>query len=327
MGGMRLAAFLALSVSLLLLGPAPRVSAGGSGNRPVALVTAETSNEVLAVSLGPHGGRILRRVHLADPLMIAAPLHGPAVVVSRRGAVTLLGWHSLRPIRVFHGFRSPEVAAIAPGGRLAYVTDGWTGELSVIDLVRRKIIDHVFVGAGAHHLGISPDGKQIWVALSETATTIVRLDSANPRAPRVVGRFHPEVAAHDMQFSPDGKTVWASSASAPLVTIYRAATGKVVTAVQAVEAPQHLAFSGGRALITSGYGSSLESVSLKTHEELRPVSLPYGSFNLSTFGGQIVTTSLLTGHVTELEAGTLKRLWTVKVAPAARYVALSLWPR
>ena len=52
-----------------------------------------------------------------------------------------------------------------------------------------------------------------------------------------------------------------------------------------------------------------------------------GSFNLATFGGQVVTSSLFTGQVTELEAGTLRRFWTAKVAPETRYVAISLWPR
>jgi hypothetical protein len=55
--------------------------------------------------------------------------------------------------------------------------------------------------------------------------------------------------------------------------------------------------------------------------------MPYGSFNLATYGGQVVTSSLFTGQVVELRAGTLHRFWTAKVAPAARYVAISLWPR
>jgi hypothetical protein len=39
-----------------------------------------------------------------------------------------------------------------------------------------------------------------------------------------------------------------------------------------------------------------------------------------------VTTSLFTGQVTELRGGDLHRLWTTTVAPAARYVAISVWP-
>ena len=82
MGGMR--RLLVLATALLLV---PAASAHPSENRPVAIVAAETANEVLAVSLGSDGGDVLKRVRLADPLMVAAPLHGPAAYIDS-GALT-----------------------------------------------------------------------------------------------------------------------------------------------------------------------------------------------------------------------------------------------
>jgi DNA-binding beta-propeller fold protein YncE len=315
---------LVLSAALLLV---PTASARTAADRPVAIVAAETANEVLAVSLGPHGGHILKRVHLADPLMVAAPLHGPAVVVNPHGTVTLLGWHSLRPLKVFHGFSEPQVARIAPGNRFAYVADGGSGKISVIDLARRKIVDRVYVGLRAHHMSFSPDARLLWIALGEVATTVVRLDTTDLAHPRVTGRLHPRFPAHSVGFAPDGRTVWLSSARAPYVTAYNAATGAVVKVIRAGRAPQEVAFSGARALLTSGYGSSVEAVLWRTYRRLGTVPLPYGSFNLATYGGRVVTSSLFTGQVAELEAGTLRRFWTTKVAPETRYVAISVWPR
>ncbi|HEX3455377.1 MAG TPA: cytochrome D1 domain-containing protein [Gaiellaceae bacterium] len=316
---------LVLAIALVLL---PAASARASANRPVAIVAAETSNQVIAVSLGPRGGRVLKRVSVVDPLMVAAPLHGPAVVLSpSTGTVTLLAWHTLRPVKVFHGFRDPEVARIAPDNRYAYVADGGTGDLTVIDLWSKRVVGRLRVGAGAHHMSFSPDGKQLWIALSEVATTVVRLDISDLAHPRLVGRLRPRRPAHSVGFAPDGRTVWLSSARAPYVTVYSAATGRVVKVIRAGRAPQEIAFSGARALLTSGYGSSIEAVLWRTYRRLGTVPTPYGSFNLATFGGQVVTSSLLTGQVTQLEAGTLRRFWTVKVAPETRYVAISLWPR
>ena len=315
---------LVLATALLL---APSASAGGSG-RPVALVVAETANQVYAVSLGPHGRRVLKSVRVADPLMIAAPPHGPAVVLSPAAhTVTLLGWYSLRREKVFYGFRDPEVARIAPGDRYAYVADGAAGDLTVIDLPRRRIVDRIHVGAGAHHMAFRPDGKRLWIALSEVATTVVRLDTSDLARPRVVGRLHPRFPGHSVGWAPDGRTVWLSSARAPYVMVYSAATTKLVKVIGAGRAPQEIEFSGARALLTSGYGSSIEAVLWRTYRRLGTVPMPYGSFNLSTYGGRVVTSSLLTGQVTELEAGTLHRFWTVKIAPETRYVAISLWPR
>lgn len=305
----------------------PSSVAATSAGRPVALVVAETSNELFAVSLGPDGGHVLRRVHLDDPLMVATTLHGPAVVVDPHGTVTLLAWHSLRPIKVFHGLRQPEVAAISPDGRYAYVSDGGSGRLIVIDLPQERIVDRVFVGWEAHHLDFSPDGRRLWVALGETATTIVRLDTSNLRQPRVVGWIHPRLTGHGIEFSPNGRTVWVSSSAAPVVTVFSAATGRVLREIAAGKGPQEIAFSGKRALITSGYGSSIEAVSWRTYGRHGSVAMPYGSFNLATIDGTVVTSSVLTGFVTELGAGTLKRMWTKRIAPATRYVAISVWPR
>ena len=317
-----------LAVLALALFVVPAASAGSSSERPVALVAAETANEVIAVSLGSHGGHVLGRVHLLDPLMVAAPLHGPAVVLSPVAhAVTLLAEHSLRPVKVFHGFRDPQVARIAPGERYAYVADGGTGVLSVIDLAQQRIVRRLFVGAGAHHMSFSPDGKRLWIALSEVATTIVRLDTSDRERPRIAARLHPRYAGHSIGFAPDGRTVWVSSARAPYVTVYDAETGRVVKVISAARAPQEVAFSGARVLLTSGYGSSLEALLWRTHRRLGTVRMPYGSFNLATFGGQVVMSSLFTGRVVELRGGTLHRFWTTKVAPETRYVAISLWPR
>lgn len=316
----------ALSLVAAALFVPSRVAAGPNG-RPVALVVAELSNEVFAVSLGPHGGHVLKTVQLDDPLMVATALVGPAVVVDPHGTVTLLAWHSLRPLKVFRGFRVPEVAAISPRGRYAYIADGGSGRLVVIDLQERRIVGHVFVGLQAHHLDFSPDGRRLWVSLGETATTIVRLDTSELRHPRVVGRIHPRLTAHGIEFAPDGRTVWVSSSAAPFVTVFDAATGKPLREIAAGKGPQEIAFSGTRALITSGYGSSIESVSWRTYGRHGAVAMPYGSFNLATLGGNVVTSSVLNGYVTELRAGTLGRMWTTRLAPSTRYVAISIWPR
>ena len=316
-----------VGVAVVVLQTANGGSARPAGGSPVALVTAESSGEVLAVSLP--AGKILRRVHLVNPQAIAAQPSGPAVVVSPSGTVTLLAYHSLRPLKVFRSLRSPQIAAITPDGKWAYVTDAATGKLCVINLAERKIVDTVFVGAGAHHLAISPDGDRTWVALSEQATTIVILNASNPGAPRVVSRFHPPVAAHDLAFAPDGQTVWVSSAAAPYVSVLDARSARLIATVAAGKAPQHIAFipyGKPRAFISSGYGSTIEEVDAGTRRIVARAELPYGSFDLATSGDIVATASLLDGEVSEFNGETLARWMTRKLAPAARDVAISVWP-
>lgn len=269
-------------------------------------------------------GRVFRRVHVAaGPTTVAAGRNSPAVVVSpASGRVTLLLVPTLKPIAVVRGFRSPQIATIMRGGAFALITDDAAGTVSSIQLAEHRVVDRVEVGRGAHHLALSPDNRTAWVALGETATTIVVLRS-EPRGLRVIGRLHPPVASHDLAFAPDGRTVWVTSATAPFVSVLDARTGTTVARVPAGRAPQHIAFAGGRAYITSGYGASIEMVDARTRRVVRKVRLPYGSFNLAAFGDLIVTTSLLDGRVTVLHRRTLRRVMTTTVAPNARAVAIA----
>jgi DNA-binding beta-propeller fold protein YncE len=290
--------------------------AGREGGSPVALVTAESADEVVAVSLP--SGKVLRRVHLHDPETIATGTTGPAVVASPSGTVTILAWRTLRTVAVLHGFDSPELAAITPDGTWAYVTDAATGELSAIALASHRVVGSVFVGRGAHHLAIAPDGRRTWVVL----------DTSHPDRLRVIARIHPPTLAHDLAVAPDGRTLWVTSDVASHVSVLDTRTGRLLGSVPAGPPPQHVTFvpfGRPRAYVTSGYGSSIELVDARTRAVIRRRGVPYGSFNLASSGGIVAVVSLLNGTVTELAGPTLSRLLTVKLAPATRDVAIAVW--
>jgi YVTN family beta-propeller protein len=291
---------------------------------PLAVVTAETEHALLVVS--PATGHVLRHVRVpGEPTTLAAGQDGPVVVCSpTAGVVTVLGWPDLRTIRILHAFHRPEIAAVSPDGRWALVSDA-AGTVSTIQLSTGRIIDRVSVGAGAHHMTISPDQHRAWVALGETATTIVQLDTTRPDHLHVLGRLHPRLAAHDLAFAPDGRTVWVTSATAPVVTVFDATTGRQLTTIPAGTAPQHVAFSrppAADAYISSGYGRSLELVDTATHRVTHRAATPYGSFNLATLGDLVATTSLLDGKVTFRHFTSLHLRLLSTVAPEAREIVL-----
>ncbi len=288
---------------------------------PEALVTAETVNRLFAVDL--QTGHIVANVQLAaDPENVAA-WPGVAVVASARsGTVSVLEpFPHVR--RTISGFGSPHIVAMSPDGQYAYVTDDTRGTVNVIELENARLVSRVPVGVGAHHMAFSPDQRRLWVALGETARTIVILDTSDIAHPRVVGRFDPGSTVHDLLFSPDGQRVWLTSASGPDVTVIDARTHHVLFRVPAGRAPQHLAFAGRYAYVTSGYGGTIEQVALSSGKVLRRVQSPYGSFELDAGDGYVVTSSLLTGTLAVFTPG-LRRLRTVQVAPVTRDVALSI---
>jgi DNA-binding beta-propeller fold protein YncE len=317
-------ALLLLAVVAAGVLPSGETASRPPAGRPVALVTAETQNALLAVSL--QDGRVMKRVRLpADPQNIEVGNGGTAVLMSTEaGAVSLVDWRSLRVIKILRGFRSPHIAAKAPDGEWVYVSDDATGILSVIELARARVVARLYVGLGAHHMGVSPDEHRLWIALGERARTIVIVGLRRPDRPRVVKRFDPGFEVHDLAFSPSGRTVWVTTSTRRSVEVFNARTARRLYSVPAGAPPQHVVFSRRFAYVTSGYDGRIEMANARTGRVLRSARVPYGSFNLATAGGLVVTSSLLRGTVTEL-SNRLHVIRTKKVAPAARDVALVFW--
>jgi DNA-binding beta-propeller fold protein YncE len=315
----------ALLLLAILVVPAG-TNAARLGGTPVALVTAETENRLLAVELPT--GRILRRLTMpADPENVEADAHYAVVVSAGAGAVTIVGLPRLRVLRVLRGFGSPHIAAIVPEHELAYVTDDARGQLAVIDLARRRVTRKVFVGYGAHHLAISPDWTQLWVALGERARRIAVLDTTHPGAPRVIGHVAPGGEAHDLAFGPQGRRVWVTYDDRSSVAVFDAQSRRKLRTIPAGAPPQHVAFdafSNARdAYVTSGDDGTLRVVSLRSGRAVRVVRISPGSFNVATGGGLVLTTSLTSGMLTELANGG-RVLLRERVAPAARDGAVAI---
>jgi serine/threonine-protein kinase len=298
--------------------PAPRPPRTGTPD-PIALVTAETENRLLAVDL--RTGRVIRRERMPrDPENVVAG--GVAVVVSAAsGTVTVLDPRSGHRYHEVSGFDSPHIPALVPGGDYAYVTDDAAGTLTAIGLTAGRRVATVAVGAGAHHLAFSPNGRRLMVALGESARTIVVLNTSDAARPRVIGRLHPGFSVHDLSYSPDGRRVWVTSAAGRDVAVLSARTHRLLFRVPVGPPPQHVAFTGGDAYLTSGYGRSIERVDGVSGRVLNTAATPYGSFELDAGQGYVVTSSLLRGTLTVFDPRLGARR-VVRLAPATRDLAI-----
>lgn len=302
----------------------PRASAATTRPAVQALVTDERQNQLLVVDLP--SGRVVRRLAMpADPEDVAAnsgACSSVVVVSSAAGKVTVLDRETLGPRRVIGGFVSPHIPEIAPGGQYAYVTDDARGTVTVIDLGHARVTSTIEVGAGAHHLSFDPAHGLAWVALGESARTIVVLDIARLAHPRVIGQFDPGFPTHDVAFTPDGGRVWLTAADGPDVAVFGATSRKALFRVPVGQGPQHVAFDGSYAYVTSGYGGVIEQVDAATGQVVKRVPTPYGSFELDAGQGYVVASSLLRGTLA-IFSTQLRLLRVVHLAPSAREVSIS----
>ena len=289
-----------------------------------AFVTDEQQNRVLVVDLP--SGRVVRRLAMApDPEDVAANSGACASVVvtsASAGKVTVLDRETLAARGVIGGFGGPHIAEIAPGGQYVYVTDDARGTVTVIYLGDARVTSTLEVGAAAHHLSFDATKALAWVALGESARTIVILSTANQAHPRVIGRFDPGFATHDVSFAPGGNQVWVTSADGPDVAVWGAADRRLLFRVPVGQGPQHVAFDGRFAYLTSGYGGVIEKVDAATGRIVKRVPAPYGSFELDAGQGYVVASSLLRGTLA-IYNPQLRLLRVVHLAPAAREVAIS----
>jgi DNA-binding beta-propeller fold protein YncE len=262
----------------------------------------------------------------ADPQNVAVCGRTAAVVSVRAGAVTLVDASTLRIRRILRGFASPHIPACSPDGRYIYVTDDARGQLAIIG---DRLLRNVFVGYGAHHIAVSPDQPGLWIALGERARSIAVVDTTDPARPRLIGHVNPRGLAHDLAFGPGGRRVWVTYDAGPLVRIFDAVTQRPLKALYGGAPPQHVAFNPysrhDHAYVTSGDEGTLRVFALPATRPLRTVRLPAGSFNVSTFGSFVVTSSLTKGTVTEFsDSGRV--LLSERVAPSARDVAVAVVP-
>src|SRR5262249_1269507 len=83
--------------------------------------------------------------------------------------------------------QEPRCVAVHPSDRVAYVTNGISGTVSVVDLLQRREVQQIRVGTEPRGCALTPDGSLLYVANHTEGTVSILVTGGNPLNPIVDG--------------------------------------------------------------------------------------------------------------------------------------------
>lgn len=228
-----------------------RVSAGSSLS--VIDVAARRLIRTIKLEYVPEDGgdpRIYYRPH-----GIAFLPDGRHVVVTSEGARRLLVVEVLDGV-VLSAIDTEQdqshMVVVSEDGFRAFVTNTISGSVSVIDLVKRKLIDVIGTGGGAQGVALRPGGHdELWVSNVETSSISV-IDTYTRRE---MAEFPCGAYPARLAFTPDGERLLCSNRQAGTISMFDAATMKVLVEIRLGQVSEELA-AERPAPIEHAYGRS-----------------------------------------------------------------------
>lgn len=133
-------------------------------------------------------------------------------------------------------------APATPSGVRLYISDETGSSVAVVDAASGKVVDHLSVGKRPRGIKVTPDGKQLLVALSGTAIGGPNVDESKLPPPdrSADGIGIVDIATHKVlrivksgndpeafDVSPDGKTAYVSNEDVGELTVLDLRTGKI----------------------------------------------------------------------------------------------------
>jgi serine/threonine-protein kinase len=236
-----------------------KVSAGagpeGIALSPDGKTSFVVDNDAGAVDVIDNASGAVRRTIPVDvsPTDIAVAADGTAwVTTTDGGALYALDTRQVEQALSADG--RPQSLALSRDGSTAYVTDGGTGSLLVVDTTGPRIVDRIRVGAGPDGVALSPDGKTAYVVdIDDNALSVVDLGSRTEVAKVDVGQRPISVAV-----LPDGRTAYVTNNGSDSVSVIDTAARSLIGSVSVGKAPEAVAVApdGSRAyVVNSGPGT------------------------------------------------------------------------
>ena len=244
------------------------------------------SNTVSAIDLATEN--IAKTIPLLDPYnLFYSPDRGLLVTTATRlGRVEVhavedwtnldnaKGWKRVAQIQTG---KDPNHFAFSPDGHFMYVSNEYSHQLSVIDLLEHKLARQVDTGRRPVDMALAPGGKTLFVAIyGEGHVKAFDTESFNE-----LERIATGAGAHGMAMSVDGKRLFVTNRDAATVSVIDVATRKLMQNFHVPTGPDMLEVTpdGKELWVTGRYGKQVYVIDLATYkitQRIRTGAAPHG---------------------------------------------------
>jgi YVTN family beta-propeller protein len=274
----------------------------------IVVVDPATAQLVATIPVGkrPRGVKLSRDGKFLYVALSGSPNAGPGVDESKlppadRSAdgVGVVDLRARKLLRILRSGQDPESFDLSPDGKVLYVSNEETSEMTALDLdtgvIRGKVPG---VGAEPEGVTVRPAGKAVYVT-SERDGLVTAIDIANLT---VVGQMHTGRRPRSIVFAKDGVTAFVTNELEGAVTVLDTVAQKPVGEIKiSLAAPLPsgprpmgavLSADGKFLYVTTGRGGSVAVVDVAARKQVRSIDgvgdRPWG-IALSSDGSHIYT--------------------------------------
>src|SRR6266853_6023548 len=160
------------------------------------------------------------RMRLPLGLLLALPLAAATVRIIQTNSagddVSIIDPVTNKVVGTIHGIEVNHGAAANPDGSNYYISNEGQSTLDVVDQKSLKIVRSIPLTGHPNNIGISKDGKRVYVSIAVAPGAVDVIDTASMEK---VKSIPVKGAVHNTYVTPDGKYVVAGSIQSKTITV------------------------------------------------------------------------------------------------------------
>lgn len=164
-------------------------------------------------------------------------------------------------------------------GKLFWVTSETAGNVGVVDVPQRKIVEVLPSSGDAMGLALSADGQFVYVANGEDRT----ISKVDARSHRIVATGKVKGVNHDVVLTPDGRLLYVTMRKANRIAVLRAEDLEAVTEIPQPGYPDLVVMSndGTKAYVSNRQANVVTVIGLSDHREIKRIPVGKGPHGMA----------------------------------------------